>query len=144
VLRDAAQPDGTSDRERRERLESLQAQLGDAKRQLSDIQGSTNAAVRELEDAVAQAEARVAAARARGAELEERRHAARARLAELAEQQKEAEVLALGATRRNTYVDWVANQRQNRGPDPLALVLAVVLAGIGLFVLSVMINGCLH
>ena len=53
-------------------------------------------------------------------------------------------MLALGATRRDKYVDWVPEQQQDRGPNPLAVVLAVVLSGFGLFVLSVMINGCLQ
>jgi chromosome segregation ATPase len=144
VLRDATQPDGASDRARRERLEALQAQLKEARGQLADVEGSTRAAVHDLEEALARAQVRVAVARARGAELEERKRAARARLVELREKQLEAEALALGATRRDTYVDGVSVQPQHRGRNPLAVVLAVVLSGFGLFVLSAMINGCLH
>lgn len=145
VQRDGQVDAAAGDRERRARLEALQAELAQVRAALPGARGAAEAAVTALEDAVGRERARRDALLERAAELERRADAARRALVGLKERLREAHVLALGASRRDTYVEWASEQHgQVKGPDPSVFLLAVPLLGVAGLLLALMVHGCLQ
>lgn len=140
-----ASPSGTSDRERRARLEQLQVELRQVKAQLADVPAATRGAVSALEDAVATAKARLEAEQQRAVRLQEDVRAAKALVASLKRQVDEAKVLARGKERRDRYVDWLPeDQRRSNAPDPSVFIAVIPLIGIAGLLIALMVQGCLH
>ena len=139
-----ASPSGTSDRERRARLEQLQVELRQVKAQLADVPAATQAAIAALEAAVVSAKLRRDAERQRSARLEEDVRAAKALVASLRGEVEEARVLARGQELRDRYVDWLPeDQRRSNAPDPSVLIAVIPLIGIAGLLIALMVQGCL-
>lgn len=142
--REASQP-GSSDRERRARLEQLQVELRQVKAQLADVPAATKGAVAALERAVASARARLEEERQRAARLDEDVRAAKALVASLEAQLAEAKVLARGKDRRDRYVDWLPeDRRRSNAPDPSVFIAVIPLLGLAGLLIALMVQGCLH
>ncbi|MEW5737847.1 MAG: hypothetical protein AB1938_02915 [Myxococcota bacterium] len=140
MLRDAPQSAVVGDRERRARLEQLQAELKAARAEAAAARESSAAAVKALEEAVSEAKARLEQAKQRKLDVQRRLEAVRHRIQALKERQKEARILALGASRRDKYIDW-APQDSGRGMNPgFQLMLATIWFLFAL--VAVLAKGC--
>lgn len=138
--------EGASDRELREELESVQSQLREARASLEVARGGGARAVEALHAAIA-------AERARHDELLRRREAlaadqlAQRRVLEqleekLAAKREEDRVLALGAQRRDEYVDWNPGEgRSGRYADSHSELMAKFVI-VGVFGLLVLVAHC--
>lgn len=137
------EPVSTDDRALRDELEALQVAL----RELRAARGSTSSRLASEEASLRQAlEAATARQEAAAAELERLGHERReleARLARWKEQlevrRRESQVLAVGATRRDHYVEWMANPPRSAGERsplpawyfPLMAILAALFYELG-------------
>jgi Flp pilus assembly protein TadB len=118
-----------SDREPRDRLESLQAELAEARRRLDRSEEAASRAVAELEASLAAEQARLLEARERAKALSRAEEAGRASLFDLEAQLEEARLLARGARRRG-YQEWNTPRAFLEGALWLAGLVAVLVLGL--------------
>lgn len=106
----------------------------------------TPPAVKALEDAVARANAQRQQARERRAALERERADLENEQQWHQREQAEEKVLALGASRRNRYVDWADARMPSRdgggSPTSLAAAAAVVALFGGVLLLAIFAEHC--
>jgi Flp pilus assembly protein TadB len=114
----------TSDRDRRERLEQLQAELRTARLDLAHVDESAARRLAEVQAALDAAKARKAAALARAKRLEREESDGQDRLESLHRQLDEARVLAQGARNRG-YREWRTPKSILQGAVFLALSIAL-------------------
>lgn len=126
----------SGDRERREALEALQVELRQARAALAQERSATGAPpeVQALRDAIARAEARRDEAKSARQRLDDEAAALERDERWLAQQVEEVKVLALGASRRDTHVEWATA----RGRDGQATTVA---AQVGVFLFFALLLG---
>ena len=136
---------GTTDRERRERLEQLQAEVRQAKAQLADVEKGGRAAVASLEVAVAQARARLEAERGRAPELQKALETAEAEVASLQDAYDAVAVKQLGDHLSEGFANMMRAEQdpgeKGNGPDLGVILLVIPLIGVGGLLLALMLQG---
>jgi hypothetical protein len=149
VQRVATQP-GTSDRERRERLEQLHLELRQAKAQLADVDARAAAAVGALEDSVARAKEELEAERVRTSLLARRLDEADAEVASLSTAYYAVAARQWGAHLAESWRNMNENPRAQRwgelkapsnGPDFGMLLLVVPMIGVIVLLVGLMLGG---
>ncbi|MEW6432518.1 MAG: hypothetical protein AB1730_13530 [Myxococcota bacterium] len=129
-----------TDRALRDELERLQSHLRQVRTALANEQARELPAEAETRAALEAATARRDAARAALAALSAEAQKLERSCARLDEQleSKRAEdaVLALGASRRDEYVEWLKDPRKDRWYDLLLAVLMILLVGLGYWALG--------
>lgn len=144
--REASQA-GSSDRERRARLEQLQVELREAKAQLEGVAKSSDAAVAALEDALAQAKARLEKERARAPVLQKRLAEVQAAVDGLQDEYDAVANRQLGDHLYEGLQNMMRDERtpgeKGNGPDLGMVLLVLPLIGVVGLLLALMVQGCL-
>jgi chromosome segregation ATPase len=129
-----------TDREQREALEQLQAELAAVRLELAAARAKAGPAMAALEDAVARARTRRDQAQDRLAQLTAEQVTLTSAVttldAQVAKKQKEDAVLALGARRGGKQLDW-GGRTDSQRLSPIAMLVLAVLFGTILLLLAV-------